>query len=162
MFDDLFGDRVGELNDFEAVDFYSDFTRMMSNRIMIPSMQEQLLGYFQITSVPDPAIDLVCAEASKQTSTDTNTSSPTKPKKRTKHYNKPIISVACVNCDETDLRFMLIKKLTTCKADDVYKFHQFWVNLKAENVLISALPPIAERDVQLQQEMSSASKPNGH
>ena len=39
----------------------------------------------------------------------------------------------------------------TCKAADVHKCHQFWNELKAENALMATLPPISERDDQLQQ-----------
>ena len=48
-FDALCKGRLGELNDFEAVTFYADFTRMMNSCLLTPS------------------IDLMCAEAALQT-----------------------------------------------------------------------------------------------
>ena len=67
-FDALYEDRIGTPNDFEAVEFYADFTRLMTNRIMTPSMQQQVMGYFQISFITDPALDLMCAEAYSQES----------------------------------------------------------------------------------------------
>ena len=87
IFDALYEDDLGTPNDFEAVAFYRDFTRVMNSHLMTPSMQQQVLGYFQITFVTDLAIDLLCAEvffkdSSKQKIKDLKTSLP---KKHTKN-----------------------------------------------------------------------------
>ena len=44
-FDDLYGDRLGPLNDFETATFYSDFTRMMSNTLLTSSLQDQCVRF---------------------------------------------------------------------------------------------------------------------
>ena len=62
-FNDLFSSCLGPMSDFEAVEFYSDFTRLVNDRIMTSALQNQLMGYFQIAFITDPVIDLMCAEA---------------------------------------------------------------------------------------------------
>ena len=97
----------------------SDFTRFMNNRLMTPSMQQQLMGYFQISFVTDPSIDLICAEAFQPTRGGKNSktphSSPTKPKKRAKNYNTPVVCTSCDNCDEKEMRFKPLKSLRLVK-----------------------------------------------
>ena len=39
-FDETYQTRIGPFNDFETVIFYSDFTRLIANTILTPSMQE--------------------------------------------------------------------------------------------------------------------------
>ena len=62
-FNESYQSRIGPLNDFEKVTFYSDFTRLIGNTILTPSMQEQVRQFFQICFVEDmTSIDLLCAE----------------------------------------------------------------------------------------------------
>ena len=62
-FDEAYQSRIGPLNDFEKVTFYSDFTRLITNTILTPSMQEQVRQFFQIFFVVGmTSIDLLCAE----------------------------------------------------------------------------------------------------
>ena len=76
-FNNLFSSRLGSLSDFEAVEFYSDFTHLVNTRTMTTSLQNQLMGYFQIAFITDPVIDLMCAEAlSTQTSSSKKVKTP--------------------------------------------------------------------------------------
>ena len=94
-FDVLYCDRLGHVNDFEAVTFYSDFTWLTNSRLMTPFMQQQLIGYFQSSFVTDidPSIDLMCAEAFQLThgvkKSNITPSFPAKPKKCAKNYSTP-------------------------------------------------------------------------
>ena len=81
--------------------------------------------------------------------------SPNKPNKRAKKNNTPVVCVRCENCDDQDIQFKLITKLTTCKEADLHKFHQFWNSFKLENRLMATLPPLAERDNQLNQNLKT-------
>ena len=66
-FDALYSDWLGQLNDVEAVNFYSDLTRLINAHIMTPPMHKQLLECFHIVFETDPSIHLICAEAFKPT-----------------------------------------------------------------------------------------------
>ena len=87
-FDTLYGSRVGQTNDFEAVAFYSDFTRLVNGYVLTPAMQQHIMGYFQISFNTDSAIDLMCAEAFQPKKTK-GTKLTSKDSKRAKNYNKP-------------------------------------------------------------------------
>ena len=147
-FDTLYGDRVGQTNDFEAVAFYSDFTRLVNGYVLTPVMRQHIMGYFQISFNTDPAIDLMCAEAFQPKKTK-GTKLTSKDSKRAKNYNKPILTTHCKNCDTQDIRLKLLKKLTTCNEIDLMKFNKFTSNLKVENSLMFTLPPPAEMDLDL-------------
>ena len=142
-FNNLFGNRLGSISDFEAVSFYSDFTRLVTTHVMTPSLQNQLMGYFQISFTTDPAIDVMCAEAFQTSSIGTKTKTPyntrKKSTKRSKQYNKPIMSLRCNDCDDNAIRFKLMKKMTTCSNEDLHKFNNFWYSLKSENALMATL-----------------------
>ena len=157
-FDTLYGNRVGTTNDFEAVCFYNDFTRLVNSYVLTPSMQQHIMGYFQIAFIPDPSIDLMCAEAFQQQLKKTNAmkDSPVKGKKRAKRYNTPLLSVRCDSCDKQTMRLKLIKKLTTCNETDLIKFDKFWGGLKSENALISTLPPADQIDTQMYSDLLTA------
>ena len=73
-------------------------------------------------------------------------------KKKAKRYNTPILNTHCESCDEKEMRFKLIKTLMTCKVT-LHQFHNFQDGLKAQNALIATLPPVCERDDQLNQEL---------
>ena len=52
-FDTLYEDRIGTLNDFEAVKFYTDFTRLMNTCLMTHCMKQQVMDYFHISFITD-------------------------------------------------------------------------------------------------------------
>jgi hypothetical protein len=111
-------------------------------------MQQHIMGYFQISFNTDPSIDLMCAEAFQPKKTKA-TKLTSKESKRAKNYNSPILTSHCKNCDNQDIRLKLIKKLTTCNEIDLMKFNKFASNLKTENSLMYTLPPPAEMDLDL-------------
>ena len=164
VFDTLYGNRVGTTNDFEAVAFYGDFTRLVNAHSLTSTVKNHIMGYFQVEFKTDPVIDLMCGEAFKtaknkatnSTSKDTKrTNSTTKDTKRAKKYNSPVITTRCDNCDTQQVRLKLIKKVTTCCDKDLVKFKQFASDLKLENNLMQSLPPTDEVDLHLFNEMST-------
>ena len=126
---------------------------------MTSALQNQLMGYFQIVFITDLVIDLMCAEAlsvqelSSSKKMKTPYVSQVKSTKRAKHYNKPIVSPTCSKCDDNELRFKLIKKLTTCSYEDLYRYNNLSCSLKSEKALMAILPPIHERDVLLNRDL---------
>ena len=62
-FDYVFQQQIGDLNDYQTVSFYSDFTRFMGNYLLTPSMHEQVRQFFQIRPVTDMTSDLLCLRA---------------------------------------------------------------------------------------------------
>ena len=151
-FDEAYQSRIGPLNDFEKVTFYSDFTRLIGNTILTPSMQEQVRQFFQICFVEDmTSIDLLCAEVFLQPNPTTMTPPSDKQpkKKRARNYNSPLQTMHCNNCEEKDLRFKLVKKMMNCNKNDLLKFAKFSNDLKTENALLAALPPLNEINDQL-------------
>ena len=58
-----YAQRIGETNSFQAVTFYSDFTRVMNQREITSDIKQSVVNFFEISFVPDPTIDLLCAEA---------------------------------------------------------------------------------------------------
>ena len=133
-FSDLYLQRMGTPSDFDSVNFYSDFTRIVSGMLLTTDIQDAILKFFEISFIPDPAIDLLCAEAFqptaaiqtspalkkvKPTKTADSKLSParanrSKKNKREKNYNSPLITTHCENCAAKDLRMKLMKKMTTC------------------------------------------------
>ena len=100
----------------------------------------------------------MCAEAFQTTSKKTKSprkvsASPAAPKKRAKNYNSPLLHSHCENCDEKEMRFKLIKKITNCKVNDLMKFDNFASGLKVENAMMLTLPPVNEIDSKLHQEL---------
>ena len=167
-FSDMYRAKVGELSDFDKIAFYSDFSRLMNARFIDTDIQGVILNFFEITFIPDPAIDLLCAEAFKpsppakraKTGQSPNTKLPPKyvgkqqPKaKRGKNYNHPIVRARCENCAEKDIRFKLMKKMSTCKTSDLMKFDEFARGIKMENNLLATMPPINEVDLDLHEDM---------
>ena len=153
VFDSIYGNQVGATNDFEAVAFYSDFSRLVQGYILNPEMKNHIMGYFQVRFNTDPTIDLMCSEAFQPRSDSTKSkilkSSPTKSKKRAKKYNTPVVCTRCDSCDKQSSRMKLIKRITTCSDRDLIRYEKFWRNLKLENSLITTLPPVEELDPNL-------------
>ena len=65
-------------SDFESVTFYSDFTRLINACPLTADIQEGILKFFEISFIPDPAVDLLCFEAFQVTTSHaTKQSTPT-------------------------------------------------------------------------------------
>ena len=62
-FDVMYNQLQGELNDFESIAFYCDFTGLMESKSITKNVQFGVLDFFKITFINDPIIDLMCAEA---------------------------------------------------------------------------------------------------
>ena len=111
------------------------------------------MDYFQISFIQNPAIDLLCTEAFQSTTVAKIAKSLRKEptslagtKMRAKNYNSPVLRAHCKNCDEKEMCFKLIKKLTTCRVNDLTKFNNFWNGLKLENALMAtqgAVPTVS-------------------
>ena len=164
-FSDNYLQRMGTPSDFDSVNFYSDFTQIVSGRILTKDIQDAILKFFEISFVPDPAIDLLCAEAfqlnpianqppSQSVKRHLHTKASAQPKsKRAKNYNHPLVKTRCENCKEQELRMKLIKKITTSNVADLIKFETFWNGVKIEKNQLATLPPVNEIDHQLHQEL---------
>ena len=172
-FSDNYLQRMGTPSDFDSVNFYSDFTQIVSGRLLTKDIQDAILKFFEISFIPDPAIDLLCAEAFqptvaiqpspalkkvKPTKTADSKLSPAranrpKKNKREKNYNSPLIRTHCDNCAEKAVRMKLMKKITTCDVGDLMKFESFWNGAKIEKNLLAAMPPINEIDLNLHGDM---------
>ena len=159
VFNGHYTQRVGTPNSFEAVTFYSDFTRLMNERELSTNVKQAILDFFHISFVPDPTIDLLCAEAFQPAAQITpakrapqKLSSQPKPK-RSKSYNNPILRTKCDNCTEKDLLIKLTKKTINCNTGDLLKLETFWNGLKIEKARLATLPPIDQIDNTLHQEL---------
>ena len=174
VFSDLYNSKVGTPSDFKSVDFYSDFSRLMGSRIWTTDLQEALIKFFEVSFIPDPTIDLLCAEAFRPSPTiqvtpaskknkarKTPDSKPSPParasasrkNKREKNYNSPLIRTRCDNCAEKDLRMKLMKKISTCNVGDLMKFDTFWGGVKIEKRQLATLPPVNEINQTMHQEL---------
>ena len=174
-----YAQRIGETNSFQAVTFYSDFTRVMNQREITSDMKQSVVNFFEISFVPDSTIDLLCAEAfqrpspsitsqplpSKRAQPQCTTKqslhskkspqklSPQRKAKRSKNYDEPILRTRCDNCKDKDLRMKLTKKILNCNVADLMKFVMFWNGLKMEKAQLATLPPVNEIDHTLHQEL---------
>ena len=52
-----------ELNDFDSVTFYAEFTCLTNARPITTDVKEGVIHFFDISFIPDPAIDVVCFKA---------------------------------------------------------------------------------------------------
>ena len=67
VFNDYYVQCIGTPNSFEAVSFYSDFMRLMNQRELTIDVKQSIIDFFQILFIPDPKIDVLCAEAFQPT-----------------------------------------------------------------------------------------------
>ena len=66
-FSDNYLQRMGTPSEFDSINFYSDFTRIVGGVILTTDIQNAILKFFEISFIPHPAIDLLCAEAFQPT-----------------------------------------------------------------------------------------------
>ena len=68
-FSDAYLQRLGVPSDFESVNFYRDFTRLINSRTITADVREGIIKFFEISFLPDPAIDILCFEAFRPSTT---------------------------------------------------------------------------------------------
>ena len=155
-FNDHYTQCIGTPTPFQSITFYSDFTRVVTQRELDYSVKQSIVDFFGISFIPDPTIDLMCAEAFQQFSLPANRAqpqcttkqglhskrSPQHKAKRAKNYNDAIVRTSCENCKEKDLRMKLIKKSVNCNVGDLMKLETFWSGLKMQKSQLATLLPI--------------------
>ena len=159
IFGDVYLQKLGTPSDFESVNFYSDFTRLINAHSLTTDMQEGIMKFFEISFIPDPALDLLCSEAFKPTTPSKRNASSAKASpanansakkaKRDKNYNAPLLRTQCESCADKELRIKLMKKVANCKVDELIKCDNFWGGIKLEKNQLATLPPVNEIDTKL-------------
>ena len=59
-FNDHYTQRIGTPTPFQSITFYSDFTRVVTQRKLDYSVKQSIVDFFGISFIPDLTIDLMC------------------------------------------------------------------------------------------------------
>ena len=90
-FNDLYPSRVVELNDFDSVTLYAEFTCLINARPITTDVKEGVINFFDISFIPDPAIDLMCFKAFLPIVSESRT--PSTPQKQSPPFAKAKSSI---------------------------------------------------------------------
>ena len=148
----LYEDCLGEPNDFEAVAFYGDFTRLVNTRLMTPTMQQQVVDYFWISLHQIQPLILCVLKHSLKIQTSKKLQQKEELKITTNLLYEHVVKTAMTKRWHSNS----LKKMTTCKVTYLVKADNFWDGVKMENSLMASLPPIHEINTQMYEELLTA------